>query len=138
MPGLHRFILQCFGQKKDRSIFSLFGAGPLFLSLYGTVWEKNGHGSRRGAGASRWMARKERKGKTKGGKAAALRIRERRVADYCGLFEAMAVIVTVRSPAGRLISTSSSTFLPSSALPTGESTLIFPRLTSNSSGPTSW
>ncbi len=137
MPGLHRFIVQCFGQKKDWSIFSLFGAGALFLSLYGNVSEKNGHGSRRGAGASRWMARKERKGKTRGGKATALRIRERR-ADYCGLFEATAVIVTVRSPAGRLISTSSSTFLPSSALPTGESTLIFPRLTSNSSGPTSW
>ncbi len=136
MPGLHRFVVQCFGQKKDRSIFSLFGAGALFLSLYGIVWEKSGHGSRRGAGAQQGMARKETGG-NQGGKAAALRIRERR-GDYCGLFEAMAVIVTVRSPAGRLISTSSSTFLPSSALPTGESTLIFPRLTSNSSGPTSW
>lgn len=131
MPGSHRFIVQCFGQKRDRSIFSLFGAAPRFLSLTELRGRKGGTEVpvRRGG----WQGKKRGE---PGGKAA-LPVRERR-ADYCGLFEAMAVIVTERSPAGRLISTSSSTFLPSSAFPTGESTLIFPWLTSNSSGPTSW
>jgi len=57
---------------------------------------------------------------------------------YFGLLEPIATMVTVRSPAGRLMVISSSTLRPESALPTGESTLILPRLTSNSSGPTNW